>query len=93
MAQPSARQFDTPTYSFLSNTTLTNSYTYDAAQNRTGFTDPESGATTYGYHTLNRLSTLTPPSACTTGEGSSSFRFSYDALRVGRRPVVSEANP
>jgi hypothetical protein len=51
------------------------SYPYDAASNRTGFTDPENGATSYVYDTLNRLETLTPPSAF-----SGSFGFGYDAL-------------
>jgi hypothetical protein len=32
-------------YSFLTGLSLTNAYTYDAASNRTGFTDPESGST------------------------------------------------
>ena len=50
----------TTNYSFLSGKTFTNSYAYDAATNRTGFTDPESGSTTYAYDTLNRLQTLTP---------------------------------
>jgi uncharacterized protein RhaS with RHS repeats len=39
-------------------------------------TDPQSGVTSYVYDTLNRLSTLTPPTAFTSG----SFGFSYDAL-------------
>jgi len=30
-------------YTFLSGRTFSNSYTYDAASNRTGYTDPESG--------------------------------------------------
>ncbi|HZQ21445.1 MAG TPA: DUF6531 domain-containing protein [Terriglobales bacterium] len=63
-------------YTLLPSKTFTTSYTYDKASNRTGFTDPEGGSTTYAYDTLNRLSTLTPPSAFTTG----SFGFSYDAL-------------
>jgi YD repeat-containing protein len=28
---------------------------YDAASNRTGFTDPKGGSTTNAYDTLNRL--------------------------------------
>jgi YD repeat-containing protein len=55
---------------------FTTSYTYDAASNRTGFTDPESGSTSYSYDTLNRLTTIWPPSAITTG----SFGFSHDVL-------------
>jgi YD repeat-containing protein len=68
-------QSTSTSYSFLSRT-LTTSYTYDKASNRTGFTDPESGSTSYAYDTLNRLTTLTPPSAFTTG----AFGFGYDAL-------------
>src|SRR6267378_6772600 len=44
---------------------------------RTGFTDPENGATSYVYDTLNRLQTLTPPTAFS---GTASFSFSYDGL-------------
>src|SRR5579863_10662360 len=63
-------------YSFLTSRNFTNAYSYDAASNRTGFTDPESGSTAYTYDTLNRLTSLAPPSAF----GSGSFGFSYDAL-------------
>lgn len=73
-------------YSFLTSRNFTNAYTYDAASNRTGFTDPESGSTTYSYDTLNRLTTLAPPSAFTTG----SFGFSYDAL--SRRTQMTRPN-
>jgi RHS repeat-associated protein len=76
----------TTSYSFLTGRSFTNAYTYDAASNRTGFTDPESGSTTYAYDTLNRLTTLGPPSAFTTG----SFGFSYDAL--GRRTQMTRPN-
>src|ERR1700674_10514 len=44
---------------------------------RTGFTDPENGTTSYVYDTLNRLQTLTPPTAFS---GTASFGFSYDGL-------------
>jgi YD repeat-containing protein len=37
----------TTNYSFLSARSFTTAYTYDAASNRTSFTDPESGSTTY----------------------------------------------
>jgi YD repeat-containing protein len=37
----------TTSYSFLTGRSFTNAYTYDAASNRAGFTDPESGSTTY----------------------------------------------
>jgi YD repeat-containing protein len=57
----------TTTYSFLTSRNFTTSYSYDAASNRAGFTDPESGSTSYAYDTLNRLTTLTPPSGFTSG--------------------------
>jgi len=76
----------TTSYSFLTGRNFTTAYTYDAASNRTGFTDPESGSTTYSYDTLNRLTTLAPPSAFTTG----SFGFSYDAL--SRRTQMTRPN-
>jgi RHS repeat-associated protein len=76
----------TTSYSFLSARNFTTSFGYDAASNRTSFTDPESGSTSYVYDTLNRLSTLTPPSAFTTG----SFGFSYDAL--SRRTQMTRPN-
>src|SRR5262249_14925281 len=75
----------TTSYSFLARN-LTTSYGYDKASNRTSFTDPESGSTTYAYDTLNRLQTLTPPSAFTTGN----FGFSYDAL--SRRTQMTRPN-
>src|SRR5260370_35250446 len=62
-------------------------YSYDAASNRTGFTDPENGSTTYAYNTLNRLQTLTPPSSFS---GTGSFGFSYDALN--RRTQMTRPN-
>ncbi len=43
----------TTSYSFLASRNFTNAYTYDAASNRTGFTDPENGSTAYSYDTLN----------------------------------------
>jgi len=76
----------TTSYSFLTSRTFTTSYAYDAASNRTGFTDPESGSTSYSYDTLNRLTTLAPPSAYGTG----SFGFSYDAL--SRRTQMTRPN-
>jgi RHS repeat-associated protein len=76
----------TTSYSFLTSRTFTTSYTYDKNSNRTGFTDPEGGSTTYAYDTLNRLTTLTPPTAFTTG----SFGFSYDAL--SRRTQMTRPN-
>ncbi len=76
----------TTSYSFLTSRSFTNAYAYDAASNRTGFTDPESGATAYTYDTLNRLTSLAPPSAF----GSGSFGFSYDAL--SRRTQMTRPN-
>src|SRR6202051_1466889 len=76
----------TTSYSYLASRSFTNAYTYDAASNRTGFTDPESGATTYSYDTLNRLTSLAPPSAF----GSGSFGFTYDAL--SRRTQMTRPN-
>ena len=76
----------TTSYSFLTGRSFTNAYTYDAASNRTGFTDPESGSTAYSYDTLNRLTTLAQPAAFGTG----SFGFSYDAL--SRRTQMTRPN-
>src|SRR5579883_1162319 len=73
-------------YTFLPGRNFTTSYTYDKASNRTGFTDPEGGSTTYVYDTLHRLQTLTPPAAF----GSGSFGFSYDAL--SRRTQMTRPN-
>jgi RHS repeat-associated protein len=77
----------TTSYSFLTGRNFTASYGYDAASNRTGFTDPEGGATAFVYDTLNRLQTLTPPAAfASTGN----FGFSYDAL--SRRTQLTRPN-
>jgi RHS repeat-associated protein len=73
-------------YSFLTSRNFTTSYSYDAASNRTGFTDPEGGSTTYAYDTLNRLQTLTPPAAFTSGN----FGFTYDQL--SRRAQMTRPN-
>jgi RHS repeat-associated protein len=74
-------------FAFLTARSFTNGYSYDAASNRTGFTDPENGSTTYVYDTLNRLQTLTPPAAFS---GTGSFGFSYDAL--SRRTQMTRPN-
>ncbi|MGC2830144.1 MAG: IPT/TIG domain-containing protein, partial [Candidatus Acidiferrum sp.] len=74
-------------YSFLTGRNFTTAYSYDKASNRTGFTDPENGSTSYVYDTLNRLQTLTPPTAFS---GGSSFGFSYDAL--SRRTQMTRPN-
>ena len=75
----------TTQYAFLGRN-FTTSYSYDKASNRTGFTDPESGSTAYVYDTLNRLQTLTPPTAYGTGN----FGFSYDVL--SRRTQMTRPN-
>jgi RHS repeat-associated protein len=78
------RQIGTTTqYSFLPNQTLTNSYTYDAASNRTGYTAPDSSTNTYTYDTLNRLSNL-------ANSWAGSFGFSYDTL--SRRTQLTRPN-
>ena len=77
----------TTSYTFLTARNFTVGYSYDAASNRTGFTDPENGSTAYAYDTLNRLQTLTPPSAFS---GTGSFGFSYDAL--SRRTQMTRPN-
>jgi YD repeat-containing protein len=45
----------TTSYSFLTSRNFANAYTYDAASNRTGFTDPESGSTTYSDDTRTAI--------------------------------------
>jgi RHS repeat-associated protein len=76
----------TTQYAFLTARNFTTSYGYDAASNRTGFTDPEGGGSTYAYDTLNRLQTLTPPSTISSGN----FGFGYDAL--SRRTSLTRPN-
>ncbi len=76
----------TTSYAFLTSRAFTTSYGYDAASNRTSFTDSESGSSSYVYDTLNRLQTLTPPAAISGG----SFGFSYDAL--SRRTSLTRPN-
>jgi RHS repeat-associated protein len=76
----------TTQYSFLPGTpapTFSNSYTYDSASNRTGFTSPDSSTNTYAYDTLGRLSTLTNSLA-------GQFGFSYDSL--SRRTALNRPN-
>jgi RHS repeat-associated protein len=73
-------------YAFLAGTpapTFSNSYTYDAASNRTGFTAPDGSTTTYAYDTLKRLTTLTNSLA-------GQFSFGYDALN--RRTALNRPN-
>src|SRR5881296_2945304 len=77
----------TTQYAFLTGRNFATSYGYDAASNRTGFTDPENGSTSYVYDTLNRLQTLTPPAAFTA---TGNFGFTYDAL--SRRTQMTRPN-
>jgi YD repeat-containing protein len=58
---------------FLTTTTFSNAYTYDAASNRKTLTPPDGSTNTYNYDPLNRLSSLT---SSLTGQ----FGFGYDAL-------------
>jgi YD repeat-containing protein len=76
----------TTQYAFLTGRTFTTAYAYDAASNRVGFTDPEGGSTNYVYDSLNRLQTLTAPTAI----GGGSFGFGYDAL--SRRTSLTRPN-
>ena len=73
----------TTNYSFLSGTTFTNAYTYDANSNRTGYTAPDGSTNTYTYDTLNRLTTL-------ANSWAGSFGFTYDAL--SRRTQMTRPN-
>jgi YD repeat-containing protein len=73
----------TTTYSFLPNTPFTNSYSYDADSNRTGYTAPDSSTNTYSYDTLNRLATL-------ANSWAGSFGFTYDSL--SRRTQMTRPN-
>jgi YD repeat-containing protein len=63
----------TTSYTFLTRN-FTMSYTYDKTSNPTGLTDPENGATSYEYDTLNRLQTLMPPAAFSA---TGNFGFTY----------------
>jgi YD repeat-containing protein len=49
----------TTQYAFLPSSTFSNSYSYDAASNRTTFTTPDGSTNTYSYDTLDRLTGLT----------------------------------
>jgi RHS repeat-associated protein len=73
-------------YSFLPGSpapVFSNSYSYDAASNRTTLTIPDGGTDTYAYDALNRMTTLTDS---LTGQ----FSFSYDTL--SRRTSLSRPN-
>ena len=69
-------------YPFLSSA-LNNSYSYDAASNRTSLTDAAGYTSSYSYDSLNRLTGL-------TNTDSGSFGFGYDAL--GRRTSLTRPN-
>ena len=73
----------TTNYSFLTATTFTNAYTYDAASNRTGYTAPDGSTKTYSYDTLNRLTAL-------ANSWAGSFNFTYDTL--SRRTQTTRPN-
>ncbi len=73
----------TTQYAFLAGQTYTNSYTYDAASNRTGFTAPDGSTSTYSYDTLSRLSGL-------GNSWAGTFGFGYDAL--SRRTSLNRPN-
>lgn len=73
----------TTNYTFLSSAEFTNSYSYDADSNRTGYTAPDESTNTYTYDTLNRLTTL-------ANSWAGSFGFSYDAL--SRRTQMTRPN-
>jgi RHS repeat-associated protein len=70
-------------YAFLPGHNFQNSYSYDAASNRTSLTAPDGSTNTYQYDTLNRLTTLTNS---LTGQ----FGFGYDAL--SRRTQLTRPN-
>src|SRR6202034_3906356 len=69
-------------YAFVTGT-YSNSYTYDAASNRTSLTAPDGSISTYGYDTLNRLNGL-------ANSWAGSFGFGYDAL--SRRTQLTRPN-
>jgi len=73
----------TTQYSFLPGHNFQNTYTYDAASNRTSLTAPDGSTNAYNYDTLNRLNTLTNS---VTGQ----FGFGYDAL--SRRTQLTRPN-
>jgi RHS repeat-associated protein len=73
----------TTQYSFLPGHNFQNSYSYDAASNRTSLTAPDGSTNSYNYDTLNRLTALTNS---LTGQ----FGFGYDAL--SRRTQLTRPN-
>jgi RHS repeat-associated protein len=73
----------TTQYSFLAGQTLTNSYSYDAASNRTGLTAADGSTNHYVYDSANWLTTL-------SNSWAGQFGFSYDALN--RRIQMARPN-
>jgi RHS repeat-associated protein len=71
-------------YSFLPGTPFAITYSYDSASNRVAMVDPQNASTTYGYDTLNRLTSLLNPVSPTP------FGFNYDAL--SRRTQMTRPN-
>jgi len=73
----------TTEYSFLTGHTFTNSYTYDAASNRTGLTAPDGSTNAYSYDALNRLSGLS-----NSLTGAFGFTYCPDRSFVPSRMLV-----
>jgi RHS repeat-associated protein len=73
----------TTQYTFIPNQTYNNTYTYDAASNRTGLQAPDSSTTTYVYDALNRLTDQ-------TNSWAGHFIFGYDDL--SRRTSLTRPN-
>jgi RHS repeat-associated protein len=73
----------TTEYSFLPGNPFTNTYAYDSASKRIGFTAPDGSQTAYSYDTLNQLSTL-------TNSWAGTFGFQHDEL--GRRTKLTRPN-
>jgi RHS repeat-associated protein len=73
----------TTQYTFIPNQTYSNTYTYDAASNRTGLQAPDGSTTSYVYDVLNRLTDQ-------TNSWAGHFVFSYDDL--SRRTLLTRPN-
>jgi RHS repeat-associated protein len=78
----------TTSYAFLTGRNFTTSYAYDAASNRTGFTDPESGATSY-YH-ADGLGSVT---SLSNAAGSIANTYTYDSFGKLTASTGSLVNP
>jgi RHS repeat-associated protein len=70
-------------YAYLPGFNFQNTYSYDAASNRTSLTAPDGSVNSYGYDTLNRLNGL-------SNTWAGSFGFIYDAL--SRRTQLARPN-